>query len=216
MVFPAWRAHLPLSLKQIQTAMLEMTHLSWWRSFTSFPNSYPPNPPILRSPLPPIPYPAVPGHPHTDTPKPVHLEPLRCHIVLLVIPTFPSCSFLKEKIAYFFSESLFTTQILGYFILALAVQPLAMHSTTANLRKKLPNIRLRSFIQFILHFLGWFLEKTDMQESNECSKRISIKQSNSVTSATNRHYFTLRLNGLQEELSIVYVNETASKNSKNR
>ncbi len=53
-----------------------------------------------------------------------------------------------------------------------------------------------------------------MQEINGCSNRFSIKQSNSVTSARNRHYFTLRLNGLQEELSVVYVNETASKTAR--
>lgn len=93
LVFPAWRAHLLIFLKQIQTAMLEMTPLSCWRSFPSFPNSYPLNPPVLRSPLPPILYPAVPGHPHMDTLKPVCLVPLRCHIVPLVIPTFPSVLF---------------------------------------------------------------------------------------------------------------------------
>lgn len=42
------------------------------------------------------------------------------------------------------------------------------------------------------------------------------KRSNSVTSATNRHYFTLQLNGLQEELSVVYVSKSANKNIKNR
>jgi len=66
--------------------MLEMTPLSWWRSFLSFPNTHPLNPPVLQSPLPPIPYPAVPGHPYTDTLTPGHLMPLRCHIVPLVIP----------------------------------------------------------------------------------------------------------------------------------